>query len=570
VGFRSDEGAHVWRGIPFAKPPLGPLRWRAPLPPEPWSGTRQSVEFGNACPQFVGPQGLSDGREPTEVRGSEDCLYANVFAPPFGPDAVPEGQKRLPVMVWIHGGGNSIGDAFVYNGARLAVSQELIIVTVHYRLGVLGWFSHPSLRTKENHADDLSGNYGTLDLVRALEWVRDNIASFGGDPGRVTVFGESAGGTNVYSLLLSPRAHGLFHGAISQSGSTSTSTRTDAENYTDDSISGDAHSSRELVLKLLIGDGRATDRDAAKVIAASMPDAEFAEYLRSKTIDELLAIFEAAGLGGMYSIPELVRDGTVLPDEDPLDSFARSDGYNDVPVMLGTNRDETRLFMLFGSEFVARAFGLPLWMKDASRYQLEAEYQSAMWKASGVDEPAAAMAGVAGANVYGYRFDWDEQPKLLWLDFAELLGACHAMEIPFVFGTLDFGQANRFVFDESRRPAANALSDAMMSYWAEFAYTGDPGQGRESKLPRWNRWAANNGAFMVLDTDSGGGLRMSTETLDKQSLIAKAEADPRLADAAERCAVYRGFVQWSNRMSATEYDQVSSGACQAYPLESVP
>jgi para-nitrobenzyl esterase len=370
-------------------------------------------------------------------------------------------------------------------------------------------------------------------------------------------------------LLLSPRARGLFHRAIAQSGGTTTSTRAVAENYSDDAVPGDAHSSRELVLKLLIADGRATDRSDAKTLAASMPDSELAEYLRARTPEELLAVFAAGGLGGMYFLPELVRDGMVLPDEDSLDSFARPDGYNRVPVMLGTNRDETRLFMLFGSEFVARAFGLPLWMKDASRYLIEAEYQSAMWKASGVDEPAFAMTGTPGSNVYGYRFDWDEQPKLLWWDFAQLLGACHAMEIPFVFGTLDFGPANRFVFEESRRPAADALSDAMMSYWAMFAYTGDPGRGRDGSLPRWERWRADQGAFMVLDTDTDGGLRMSSDTVSKQSLIARAESDPRLADSAQRCAVYRGFVEWGDRMTADEYAQVAGGACQSYPLEAL-
>ncbi|MFP8879688.1 MAG: carboxylesterase family protein, partial [Myxococcota bacterium] len=330
VGFRSDDGAHVWRGIPFAKPPVGPLRWRAPRPPEAWSGTRTAFEFGSACAQFTGPQGLSDGREPNEPRGGEDCLYANVYAPPFEPDAVPQHDERLPVMVWIHGGGNSTGDAFVYNGSRLAVTQKLIIVTIHYRLGVFGWFSHPSLRAAESDTDDRSGNFGTLDLVRALEWVHDNIAAFGGDPDRVTVFGESSGGTNVFSLLLSPRARGLFHRAITQSGGTSTSTRAIAENYSDDDVPGHAYSSRELVSKLLIADGRAADRGAAKAIAAKMQDSELAGYLREKTVEELLAVFEAAGLGGMYSIPELVRDGAVLPDEDPLDSFARLDGYNRV------------------------------------------------------------------------------------------------------------------------------------------------------------------------------------------------------------------------------------------------
>ena len=193
VGFVSEDGAHAWRGIPFAKAPVGSLRWRAPLPPPPFDGRFEALRYGSPCVQLAGPGGGADGAEAGEPTGSEDCLFLNIYAPRFEPDRVPVGLARLPVMVWIHGGGNSVGDASLYDGSRIALAHGMIVVTVHYRLGILGWFSHPSLRGRDASPDDRSGNYGTLDLIRALTWVQQNIAAFGGDPQRVTIFGESAG-----------------------------------------------------------------------------------------------------------------------------------------------------------------------------------------------------------------------------------------------------------------------------------------------------------------------------------------------------------------------------------------
>jgi para-nitrobenzyl esterase len=152
VGFTNADGAHVWRGIPTAQPPVGALRWRAPRPPEPWSGVRDATRFGAQCPQFS--PAMSCGAGEPEVVGSEDCLVANVFAPHFAPDEVPTGAARLPVMVWIHGGGNSLGSAEVYDFGRLAVSQNVVAVAVQYRLGVFGWFHHPALQEDGDSPDD--------------------------------------------------------------------------------------------------------------------------------------------------------------------------------------------------------------------------------------------------------------------------------------------------------------------------------------------------------------------------------------------------------------------------------
>jgi para-nitrobenzyl esterase len=399
--------------------------------------------------------------------------------------------------------------------------------------------------------------------------VRENISAFGGDPERVTIFGESAGGLNVYSLLLSPRASGLFHGAISQSGGTWSSTVAEGENAADDpDAPGDAFSSSEVLAELMVRDGSASDRAAARVLARQWGDAKVARYLRDKPAGEVLGVYEGSGLGGMYRAPRLFRDGTVLPAEDPLEVF-RAGRHNRVPAILGTNRDENKTFALFSSENVVHVFGLPVWLKDERRYELEAGYPSLMWKASGVDEPAAAMRASQGPSVFAYRFDWDEQPSLLWLDFSRLLGAAHGLEIPFVFGGLDLGRANRFLWDDARRPAAEKLSRAIMSYWSRFAYTGDPHSGRKGELPRWYPWnegSEGRGKFFVLDTEAGGGLRMSNDSVTQASVIAQVAGDDRFESWDERCAVYQAFVRWSGRMTKDEYASVADGACAAFPL----
>jgi para-nitrobenzyl esterase len=572
AGFEGLYGNHAWLGIPFASAPTGALRWRAPRPPVPWKGTRQALKPGASCPQFASPGGGAAGEEPGEPSGNEDCLFLNVFAPRFAPGEVPRGSGRLPVMLWIHGGGNSTGDSRPYDGGRLAARHDLVVVTVHYRLGVFGWFSHSALRAQARDELDRSGNWGTLDLVRSLQWVRENIAAFGGDPNNITLFGESSGATNVLSLLVSPVARGSFQQAIAQSGSLNTVTPAEAENLSDSSEPGHESSSQEVLLRLLIADG-AVDRSAAKVRAAAMSDAEIASFLRTKPADDILRVFDGAGLAGMYSYPGLIRDGVVIPTGEPLEAFSRPDGSAPVPAILGTNRDENKLFLLFGSEYVARLFGLPLWLKDERAYDLAAEYSSKFWKARGVDEPAAALQNSQAAPVFAYRFDWDEEPSVLWADFSKLLGAAHALEIPFVFGTFDLGPGNRFLWDPEKLAGRDRLSDAIMSYWAQFAYTGDPGRGRSGTLEPWKPWDASSekaAKFLLLDTAEGGGMRMSADTVDTQTLLAQIADDDRFASQRERCDLYYQLARWGDALSEEEYATVGNAACRDFPFDSHP
>jgi para-nitrobenzyl esterase len=555
VGFQ-EGGVHAWLGIPFVAPPVGRLRWKPPEPPVPWSGVREALSRGFACPQL----GFSG-----EFVGDEDCLTLNVYAPPMAPDAIATGEDRRPVMVFIHGGGNTIGSAEVYSGARLAAENDVVVVTVHYRLGVLGWFSHPALARDAATPEEASGNWATLDLIHALGWVQENIAAFGGDPDRVTIFGESAGGIDVYSLLLSPLASGLFHGAISESGFATTFTRAQAEHRVDDEVPGEPNSSSEVLLKLLVAD-TAVDREAAKVSADAMSPTAIEAYLRSKSAAEIIEAVTGDGgtAGGMYVAPFVLRDGHVIPDADPFELFESGD-YNRVPVIVGTNRDEHKLFFAFLSPHVRRVLGMPVGFRDAERYDVLAEYGAKLWKAAGADEPAGLMRGVQGPTVFAYRFDWDEFDTPLFIDLPRLIGAGHAVELLFVFGGTGSDAAATVLADPE---SAERLSAAMRSYWAQFAATGDPGKGQDDVLPAWTAWTAGEGEakFLVLDTEGDGGLRMSSEDLTRAGLIAGVAEDPRLAETASRCEVYQTFVQWSDVLLPEDYETIEDGVCRAHPL----
>ncbi len=563
VGFRSKAGAHVWRGLPFAEPPVGELRWRAPRPAEPWSGTREALEWGSSCVQFAGPMMVGEGIEEGDVAGSEDCLYLNVFAPPAKPGDVPRGTNRLPVMVWIHGGGNTVGDALMYDASTLATSQDVVVVSVHYRMGVFGWLYHEALHGDDSTLDDRSGNYGTLDTIAALTWVRDHIAVFGGDPTRVTVFGESAGGSNVFALLTSPRAAGLFHRAIVQSGGGWTVPIAEARNPVDGSPPGHERSSSELLYEMLVQQGAAKDRAGAKAKAADMSAAAIADTLRSRTPEELFRPFDGKGFGGMYSWPGLIRDGVVLPDMDAREAFAAG-RYNAVPAIFGTNRDENKLFMAFSSPDVARIAMIPLWFKNERMYELSSEYGAKGWKARGADEAADAIARSGRSRAWVYRFDWDEEGRLLWVDFSRLFGAAHALELPFVFGTLNLGRASEYVFPEESYAGARALADTMMDYWGRFARTGDPG-GEGAAAP-WPAWEAGAGRFLLFDSEAGGGLSLSNETVTRDGVVAAVATDDRFESDAERCIIYGESVVFGANMTEDEYREVLDGACADVPL----
>lgn len=548
-GVVQDNGSRAWLSIPYAQAPVDELRWQLPQAHEGWQGVYEAKTDIPPCPQFA--SNLTEGIEDLDgdgVVGREDCLYLSVYAPS---DASPE--KPLPVMYWIYGGGNNSGFAGDYNGGNLAESQEVIVVTVNYRLGTLGWFAHPAIIPENAEGAAASGNWSTVDTIHGLEWVRDNIAAFGGDPDRVTIFGESAGGGNVMSLLTSPMAEGLFHKAIVQSGGVDTTPMVEAVNFTDEQPAGHVHSSREIINKILIRDGRAIDREAAKAVQMAMTDEQIRELLYSQSAPEFLKLYNPSGARN-YPAPKKFADGSVFVETDPMKQLASGE-YNQVPVILGTNRDERRIYMYRDPRWVG------VLSDDPEEYIRVAKYPSDAWKLRGVDSLARAMAPVQGDSLYAFRFDWDEEAVYEDVDLSVGIGAGHSTEMAFVFGDWDVGFVPKEVmYDPARNESRDALSRSMMSYWANFAYTGSPGKGRNQLQVDWQAWQSGEDKpkMLVLDTEQDGGIRMSTDEVTAESIKAEFLADD-FSNQENRCYVYAATFE---RMGAFDPEEYAGLGCE--------
>ena len=551
VGFVDRLGSHAWQGIPFAAPPVGELRWRAPQPVVPWEGDLSALQTSNLCPQYASQLSGESDETATGITGSEDCLYLNVWA--------PEGANNLPVMLWLHGGGNSIGHGGSYSGDALAMQENVVLITINYRLGPLGWFSHPAL-AKGDALDD-SGNYGTLDAVAALAWTRDNIAAFGGDPTNVTLFGESAGAADTLAMMSSPLAKGLFHKAIVQSGGYRTSTFDTAQNFVDAISPGHPFSGKEVVNKLLVQDGKAADRAAAKSQQDDTTDEELRSYLYSKSAEEILSIYDGGGFG-MINFVQMIADGNVLPEGSIADVFASKDSYNAVPVILGTNRDETALFMARSPQYVENRLGIFPKLKDPVAYRTDVRFGSLAWKVRGVDDLARLMSKVRENEVFAYRFDWDEEASVMGYDLSTALGAAHGLEIAFAFGEFDGGMGLSYLYPET--PARDALSKSMMGYWAQFARTGSPGRGTSGAEVEWTPWGQGGQRMIVLDTTTDKGIRMSAEEVSMASIKSQLASDSSVANNETRCRLFVQSFMRNETLDLDEYNGFGPEGCAEY------
>ncbi len=458
----ANNEVRVYKGIPFAAPPVGELRWKAPQPVKAWTGVRACTEFGPSCPQ---PNLLERIYGQKLGPTSEDCLYLNVWTAAVNP------SDRLPVMVWIHGGGYTMGSGATpaYDGAALA-RQGVVLVTINYRLGPFGWLAHPQLsKESPNHT---SGNYGLLDQIAALEWVRRNIAAFGGDDKRVTIFGESAGAGSVCYLMASPLARRLFQRAIAESGSAFGANRHLRESWYGQES---AEALGERVAREMAGN------QAGDPIAA----------LRAKSAEEILNGSNVAtssffsGDGNRFAP---IVDGWVIPD-DPGAIFESGKQAN-VPLIVGTNADEGSIFVL----------SLPLNSVEAYRalaqrvYGAHADEMLAMYPANDASEIRSALSRNITDSFFvaGARYFAETESKVNNKTFVyhfthisadprrRMLGAFHASEIPYVFLTQDGGFGT---YDEKDHELARVMS----GYWVQFATTGDPnGAGR----PAWPKYTA--------------------------------------------------------------------------------
>ncbi len=485
------SGTYHWLGIPYAEPPLGALRWKAPVDVRAWSGTRNANAFGNSCAQagrFYSPApnnapfGLSVRDSFGKPVGSEDCLTLNVWRPAGS-------AQGLPVIVFVHGGSNISGYTAdpAYDGAALAKRANAVVVTVNYRLGMFGWLNLAQLKTGSDASSD-SGNFATLDLLHALKFVKQNIAGFGGDPANVTLTGQSAGAVNVWSLIVSPLSSGLFHKAAPLSGGMLFVPPATAKVYAD-----------KLLAAVVIADGLASDAASAATYLATQSNQQLADYLRGKTADQLLQIHiaNAATLG---LTPAVFLDGTVVP-VNPAAAIA-ADAYLKVPLLVGNTRDEGKLFGPYKPTEHDRFTMQFNFDPDAAPTLTEADLLLASmlpvttpvtgWNAVSslttnglfVASANAALAAVSArqSNIWVYRFDWDEEP----VPFNTVYGAAHAMDLPFVFGTFDRKSIFSFAFSTANRSGRLALSQAMIDSLGAFARGGNPNHAGLGLT--WDTW----------------------------------------------------------------------------------
>ncbi len=452
----ASDGGGAFKGVPFARPPVGDLRWREPQPIQPWTGVRDASAFRPACAQ------LSEGWNDADVPGDEDCLYLNVATPEWPP------QKTWPVMVWVHGGSNMAGDgeapAFE---ERALVRHGMIWVTVNYRLGALGFLAHPELAGESPH--HASGNYGLMDQIAALHWVHDNIAAFGGDPANVTIGGESAGAMDVGLLMTSPLAKGLFHRVIEESGA--------APGF------GGSWS-------------RAAAEERGRKVAALLkaPEMDAIRYLRTLPAQEVMKAGAKAD-GGVFRGLQTSVDGWVLPNEAAL-AFTE-DRINHADLLIGTNAQE---------------FGGP--KADELRVQIDKTYGALAGEALklyGVDDDHPGAAD----PVYGpVGTEWSSDiifrcpsiAEALWNDKAGSAtwqyefehpapgkaASVHAGELVFVFGT--------WASDAKPTDADKKVAEQVQSYWANFVRTGNPnGAG----LPKWPKFEQNARGYLAFTNEGG-------------------------------------------------------------------
>lgn len=563
IGFADTHETYGWMGIPFAAPPVNELRWKAPRPPEERQDMLNATAAGNACIQLASP--MAGGTEASGIVGSEDCLYLNIWAPQ---DVPTEG---LPVMVWIHGGGNTLGTASSFTSMpELVGPQKVVVVSLNYRLGVLGWFSHPALKSGDSLDD--SGNYGTLDLIQGLAWINENIAAFGGDPDRVTIFGESAGGVNVFSLLVAEQARGLFHRAIIQSGMPSA---WNVDKATGHSMQSDgAVNSYALVDQALVNAGRADSLEAARALQQKMPAEEVREFLYGLTHESLIEpVLPQVGEGfPMYPWSSIIADGVVIPSNRTiLESLQNAETLADVPVIMGTNRDEVKLFQFLDPKYVRLWFGMFPTLRDKKVYERDARYSSDMWHALGATEPAQRLAALGSDSLYTYRFDWDEFPSGWPVNMKQMLGAAHGMEIGFVLGSAA-DLVTMFKGNTKENAAGRKLlAEAMQEYWAEFAYTGNPGRGRSGSLPEWQSWPTHQNS-LILDTDEDGGIRMEDTNISIAGIKNRLSEDASFEQEEGRCREYarlfHEFFQGSVNWQQEEYENFGEG-CKDVPLTGV-
>ena len=498
---------YVFRGIPYAEPPVGALRWRAPRDVEYLDAIIDASEFKNECVQ---PKDNSSIFNRNLSTGDEDCLYLNIYVPK---NQNSLNKNKFPVMYWIHGGSNIWGAGSDYDFSNLAASQQVIVVTINYRLGLFGWFASPFFAETAEGLDK-SYNFGHLDIIKGLEWVNQNISSFGGDKNNVTIFGESAGGSNTLTMIASPLAEGLFHKAISQSGYVSSYSAEYAE-----SIS-------ELSSKNIFAEDIKYLTDSNEIV----------DYLQGLTQTEVYEKYIATAEKYVYPItPITIRDGIVIPKEGVYKALEKTDP--NLAVVAGTNKDEMNYWFVYSEYFYDTSFEIRRTLKRSeANLRSWNKYRSAIWRYRGAEEPLRRMSK-SNDNLYSYRLDWDEEDDGIFGDYSLFVGAAHGIDIPFIANSFDMEQIPWYIknilFPESTAEGRDALSALMMRYWGNIAKYGDPNVFVPQK---WEKFTASDNQMIILDNPQDPNFGMVTNPVMPKTLLKEIESDSAL-EIEERCLI---------------------------------
>jgi para-nitrobenzyl esterase len=487
--YSRDTSTRRWLGIPFAEPPVGERRWQAPVPHAPWTKELQAIAYGSACPQmgwYYGPPspgkswGVSNVETFGKLVGNEDCLKLNIWRP-------NSNETGLPVVVFVHGGANVVGHSSdpIYDGARLATRTHAVVVTINYRLGIFGWFFHPALAGDDPLTN--SGNFGTLDIIQALKFVRDNAGAFGGDAKNVTLMGQSAGALNTYSLMGSPLATGLFHKAIVLSGLIPAGT---------DKQRG-ADYSKRFAAQLIVDDGLAPTRDDANKYAEDKGAPWLRSYLKAKSPEQLINTLNKNS--DLWRSPNIFRDGAVLSANLP--AAIEQNRFHAVPTIVGMTHDESKLLFELG----VKASGSQLFtmmlnsdpdagkepgLEDlVSAYLLPSlssvPYNALHWMFTKYLERRVSQSynllAKHNPKVFIYRFDWNQSPE----PWRTLFSACHGSDLPFIFGNFS-GNFFSAQYSKENQPGREALSAVMMNYIGAFIRSGDPNYAGQQQA--WHPW----------------------------------------------------------------------------------
>jgi len=528
-GVTGDESVVRWLDIPYAQAPIGERRWRAPQAIEPTQVAVVPQVADIMCPQMPSETAGVYSEGPV---GQEDCLYLDIVAP------ADFAERSYPVMFWIHGGGNTSGRKGTYDFSELAARQGVVVVTFNYRLGPLGWMTHSALQHTASGLDR-SSNFGTLDILAALQWVHRNIDSFGGDVGNITLFGESAGGHNIYALLVSPLSEGLFHKAVVQSGYT-----------TDVSLDQAVNHRREFAR---IGRG-SWELQQALGMADEAVDAA---RLRDVPVRQLVEAYY--GIEEDDLAPLTTADGIVIPEEGIAAALGNSAYAKQVPVLAGSNRDEVALWLGLSRYFVEGrnvSLGLlppKMTVRNPLVYDHWVSLRSQGWKARGVDTPLRALESAGYPALFAYRFDWDDQEDNWLVPFADILGAAHGAEIAFVMGRPMYGSIGSYMYPDN--PSAADMTEKMMRAWGHFAREGAPGPvGDEAWLP----FSTEAPHTMVLD--SADRHRLETEQVSLASVLQGA-SQPSSLSATERCLLVWELLINIGRPLYDQYPAWNNGEC---------